>query len=357
MLTKVRFTLIPVRSPLLNLPLAPLFALALAACSNAAASEPVLRAAGERTPLTSPCGGTDEPRCLLPWPSSAFLGADPTTATGVRVTVENSALPRPDDPTAINNADGLATAASSRSPTGFTANVDPNTIVDGVVRLFDDQPGKNFGDESLLGLRLVNGVNSGVPEAILIITPKRPLAAASEFLAVVMDSIHAQDGSAFPQSRTTQVALGLTAPNGSDEETVYSHYAPARAMLAGKNIDPAHVLRLWDFTTRSTLDPTRRLQAMRAITTAAATSGSIGVAIDSTGGSDSSIATIVIGRLTNVPDFLTDEDQTGHLVYDLERRTGSAERARRQLSRRAPARDPRLPGGDLRARHGRKLSR
>ena len=289
-------------------------ALLLAGCSGATPSGPGPRAPGARSPLTAPCGGSDEPRCMMPFPSSAFLSADPTTATGLRVAIEDSAPPRPDDPSSINVDDGF----SRLSPivTGFTGNVDPASIALGAVRLFNDQPGPAMGDESLLGMRLVNGAKNGVPEAILIVTPKRPLPAASEHLVVVMDSIAQQGGGGFSPSRTTLLALGLAAPANPAEQTVFTHYAPAREMLAVKQIDPAHVLRLWDFTTRSTLDPTLRLTAMQKQVEAAVQAGTIGVAVDSVSAGDAAIGAIVIGRLTNMPDFLTAEDQSGHFVYD-----------------------------------------
>jgi hypothetical protein len=274
----------------------------------------VVRAPGERTVLTAPCGGTDEPRCMLPWPSSAFAVTDVTTSTGLRVSVEDSTVPRPDNPAALSRADGFSRITPIM--TGFTAHVDPATAIDGVVRVINSEPGPGFGSEFALGLRLVNGVNKGVNEAILIITPKRPLAAASEQLVVVMDSIRGDSGQAFTPSRTTLVALALAPPANDAEQAVFAHFAPARAMVAKKQIDPARVLKLWDFTTRSTLDPTKRLLVMRQVTEAAANAGTIGVVIDSKGHGDANIATVVLGRLTRVPNFLTRQDFQGELVYD-----------------------------------------
>ncbi len=283
----------------------------VAACSD---STPKVVPVPEWTPLTSSCGGTDEPRCMLPWPSSAFLTTDTTTETGFRVNVETAATPQPDDPSSLNRADGFSRLTPLA--TGFTSDVDPATVGDGLARVFNAQPGSMFGNEIPVGIRLVRGVNNGVKEAMLVITPKRVLAAASIHLAVVVDSVRRPDGTSFQASRTTLVSLGLAAPTTPAETALFAHYTNARELLAMQKIDPAHVLRLWDFVTRSTMDATNRLLPMRAAAEAAVRAGTVGVVIDSTGGSTANIAVVVLGHLTGMPNFLSAEDQTGHLTYD-----------------------------------------
>src|SRR5258706_3705051 len=74
------------------------------------------------------CTGLDREVCLLPWPSSAFLVADPARRTGFRVSIPAASMPRNDrdepiDPAAWNAWDGFSPMTTLIAQ--FTSVIDP----------------------------------------------------------------------------------------------------------------------------------------------------------------------------------------------------------------------------------------
>lgn len=295
---------------LLSSPCASLAVLVLSACGGGT-MEPSFdvseRKPGERAPLTAPCDESDPTRCLLPWPSSVFTVADPGTATGLRVHVDAASLVAPDDLAPMNLADGFSRVTPL--VTAFTGDVPALPTVDGAegpVKLLLAQPGApGFGQA--VPLRFVvhqNEAEAGAVESFVFGYPLRPLAAASDYVAVVTDELPLRGGSA-KASPLTQVALGLVPPSTLAEAKLAAYHAPTRAVLSAAGIDPRRVLRVWDFTTRSEKDPQQRLAAMRAGVLAAVRAGQVQVRIDKvTPGSSPAIAAIVVGHLEGLPKYI-----------------------------------------------------
>src|SRR5436305_425067 len=74
------------------------------------------------------CTGLDPEVCLLPWPSSAFLVADPAKRTGFRVSIPAASMPQNDrdehiDPAAWNSWDGFSPMTTLIAE--FTSVIDP----------------------------------------------------------------------------------------------------------------------------------------------------------------------------------------------------------------------------------------
>ena len=280
------------RARLLALVLVPL----AAGCGSSAFDVPP-RALGVRAPLTATCDAQDPLRCALPWPSSTFLRVDPKSATGVRVEVSAEASPGTDDTSSLDLADGFSRV--TELATGYAAKLDAGTL-DGAVRLFE--VGKDGAPvEVPLKSRLVEDSVDG-EETLLIARPLRPLAAATDCVAVVLDSLRAVGGGALPVSRPTLLATGRAQPATLAEAKLAAYHAPTRALLARLNISPAHVLRVWDFTTRSKEDSVSRLTAMRRASAAAGAQAR--VAFDKvelpTGGARE---VVIEGRLLAMPLF------------------------------------------------------
>ena len=296
------------------------------------------RMPGQRTPLSASCDAVDGTRCLLPWPSNTFTVADSTTGTGLRLAVAQQGIIASDNPTSINRADGF----SRVSPilTGFAGTLDKTTLGDlttGSVRLIVEQPGETFGQIVSLKFDTVAGNSTTTPESLLVAYPRAPLAPATDYAVVVMNSAHFTDGTALTPDREAQVALGLAAPETSSEGALYAYDAPARAAMKAAGIDPTEAVRVWDFTTRSLLDPTTDLVAMSAAERAAFDSSpaaslgangdagtsldagadggtGIGIVFDSiTTAPTGSVLTAITGRITGVPSYLT---PTGALSRD-----------------------------------------
>lgn len=267
------------------------------------------RPAGERAPLTAPCGDPDELRCLLPWPSSSFLRADPTSPTGVRVAVEQSSLyVATDDPASFNRAEGFSRLAPLIA--GFRGDLDPApeaAPTERVVRLIlaqQDHP--SYGEA--VPVRVEIKPSSDIDgETMVFAYPLRPLEPNADYVAVVTDDLRAAGGAALSPSRAALVALSLEDPASQEEADLRGYHAPTRAALAAAGVDPARALRVWDFTTRTADDATRRLLAMQEAARAAVRAGSVQAVIDVVDvPASGTVAAIVEGRLTGLPTFTGD---------------------------------------------------
>lgn len=276
------------------------------------------REPGVRAPLSAQCDATDATRCALPWPSNTFAVADETTPTGLKLALDFKTLPSLDEVTYLNHADGF----SRLSPllAGFPGRLSPDSLGAGegtALRLLVAQPGAP-DEATFIPLRMSRVESSSKvkgEETLLIGYPLRPMAAATDHLVMVMDSLKAADGSSFEADRLTRLALGLEEATNDDERIRVAYHAPTRALLERAQVDPARVLRVWDFTTRSLHDPRRRLQSMRAQTIAAVDEGRVDIALDSVtvSASAGAVLAVVEGRLTGMPTFRNEE---GKLTFD-----------------------------------------
>lgn len=264
--------------------------------------------AGVRAPLTATCDAMDASRCLLPWPSSVYSIADASTATGLRVHVDPAALIAPDDPATVNLADGFSRVTPL--VTAFAADIAPlanSKGGEGPLRLILAQDGApGFGTFVPLRLDVQHPADDASSESFIFGYPLRPLAAQSDYVAVVLDDLPVAGGGArLSPAHLTQVALGLTPPTTLAEAQLAAYHAPTRVVLKRAGIDPQRVLRVWDFTTRSEQDSQKRLNAMRAGALAAVAAGQVQVSIDKIDTSKgASIAMVVTGHLSGLPMYI-----------------------------------------------------
>jgi len=269
------------------------------------------REASDRTPLTAPCGDAEDLRCLLPWPSNAFVKTDASTETGLRLAIDEASLQASDDVHSLNLANGFSRATPLA--VGFAGPIDVASLgepgTSGPVRLLvaqHDHPRR--GETVPVRLKMLPGEDPDA-ESLLMGYPLQPLEPAADHVAVVLDDLRAAGGAAFSPSRSTLVALGRVAPASQAEADLYGYHAPTRALLAEAGIDPAHVLRVFDFTTRSAADGTTRLTAMREASMAAVDTGQVTIELDSVQfAPKASVAAIIEGRLVGLPSYLTADD-------------------------------------------------
>lgn len=278
------------------------------------------RAPGQRTPLSAECDPVDGTRCLLPWPSNTFTVVDSTTATGLRLAVAKKGVGPGDDPASLNRTDGFSRVSTIL--TGFDGTIDKASLGDlttGAVRLIVEQPGATFGQEVPLRFDVVTDTNVTPPQSLLVASPRVPLAPATDYAVVVTDSVKLTGGAALTADREAEVALGVASPRTPAEGALYAYDAPARAAMKSAGLDPHHAIRVWDFTTRSLLEPTLDVNAMRAAELAAFEAtpagdagvspdggGGVGIALDSVSTTTTgTVAVAVTGHLTGVPSFRT----------------------------------------------------
>lgn len=279
-------------------------ALSLGACATP--TFPVTpREPGVRAPLTSECDPLDETRCLLPWPSSAFLRADASTATGVRVEVSVESV-NPRDAAGDWGADGFSRVTSVVA--GFSEPLDRGTLggpEGGALRLFVATPGHaHYAEEVPLRLEVVEDFGE---DSALVGDPLAILEPATDYVAVVTTALRAADGGALAPSRGALVALGLVPPASEAEASLRGYHVPTEAFLGDVGIAPNEVLRVWDFSTRSEADASRFMLTIRDASLAALEAGDVGVVVDDVSHRDTGpIATVVRGHLTGLPAYVTD---------------------------------------------------
>jgi len=278
--------------------------LALQASFVGCSSEPTYtapdRAAGTRAPRTARCDDEVDPTgCLLPWPSSVFTKLDPTSPTGVRLSVDVTSLGAEDDATSLNRADGFSRLTPIA--TGFETELsEPGP---GAIQLLLAEPGRADEGEAVPLHVTAVASDDEAPRTLLVATPKHVLEPNAEYLVVVTDALRAKGGGAIAPERSTRVSLGLESAASQAEADLHGHHAPARALLRKVGLDANRVLRMWTFTTRSTDDGTRRLRAMLAASRAAVAEGRTSVTIDVVKPGSGSVALDVEGRVTGLPSF------------------------------------------------------
>jgi hypothetical protein len=267
------------------------------------------RAADDRTPLTRACDDGDPTLCLLPWPNSAYEEADPSTPTGIRLAVDLGSVNPRDDSAVLSRADGFSRVSSVLA--GFPVAIDPASLTPETMRLVLAQPGHpDHGAEAAMRREVVTSTaSSSTTDSVVVGHPLRPLAPGADYVVVVTDGVMAMDGSALVASHETRVILGLEAALTQEEADIAGYHAPTRALLDELGVEPAHVLRVWDFTTRSEEDPRKRLSAMREAALAAVDAGEVTAVIDEVEHfPDGPVASVVLGHLAGLPNFLVERE-------------------------------------------------
>ncbi|MGE0784873.1 MAG: hypothetical protein AB7S26_04230 [Sandaracinaceae bacterium] len=251
------------------------------------------------------CNPLEPSRCLLPWPSNVFTDEDPSTETGLRLHVDAPLLNARDTGDSIALADGFSRVGTLVAY--FPVPIDVANAREVVHLILTEADHLERLREEPLRFETISTEDG---QTILLAHPKRPLEAAADYAVVITDGLRGMDGGALSPTMPTRVALGLATPETDDERALADRYADLRALLTERSIDPAHVLQAWDFTTRSAEDPRRVLRFMRDASIAAVDSGAAGIEIYSVEVPTDApeIACIVYGRLTNLPEYLDEDD-------------------------------------------------
>lgn len=257
------------------------------------------RVEGDRTPRAAECDDIEPARCLLPWPSNTYAVVDASRATGLHLAPNVRALNPRDDGSSLELADGFSRGTPLLAL--FEAPLDPTTLRDGI-HLYLVQP-DHPGYLSEVPLRVETTTNADDPLTLLLADPRVILEPNADYLVVVTDALKREDGMPLAPTHGTEVALGLEPPASEDEAAIAGYHAPARAQLAALGTDPATVLRVWDFTTRSADDGRRALGFMRDAAIAALEGATVRIDRLETS-DDPNVAVIAIGALENLPTWL-----------------------------------------------------
>ena len=284
--------------------------------------ELVERQPGERAPRTSACDPMDPLRCYLPWPSSAFLAADASTATGVRLQIDVSELPVDDDASYYEHMDGFSRITPFAAgfdgalsvgwlPRGESVWLDlpdrGDLGTDGPVYLINAQPDHpDYGQAVPIWVEIIRGGAELNERDLLVGRPRAQLAENCDYVVVITKGVTWEDGSAIEVEPEVQVALGLLEPQSAEEDLLLAYHAPVRTLLDDVGMDTGEVLRVWDFTTRTSANTTQRVLSM--MDQAQASLDNVEVVIDYAAlSNEPAIDAIVLGRVVGVPDFIGED--------------------------------------------------
>jgi hypothetical protein len=264
--------------------------------------------------------------CALPWPSDYFLRVDPSTATGFRVAVGPTTLPRTNtrgrahvDPEAVNARDGWSTNASmlaylpGATADGFATplTIDASLAAGSKTVLMDATTGElvpHFAeiDESV--------EDEGAPQAI-IVRPVVHLAHATRYIVALR---HVVDGSG---SEIAPSPVFTALRDGTEHDHPYvaarrDHFETIFDTLEANGVTRADLQLAWDFTTSSLADDTAWMIAARDRAFEAVGEDGPDFVIDDIEElpveENANIARRVRGRMT-VPLFLETAERGGYL--------------------------------------------
>jgi hypothetical protein len=296
---------------------------------RAVALLPLLAACGDNS------GGTDVPpacnplgygaaTCLAPWPSSAFLATDSSTASGFRVALPADAMPvnvdqRVVDPTAWNRQDGF-------SPSGAMLAFFPGGVsVDGLPSHVD--PSESLADDSLTvvvnvdtGERLLHfaevDMNADDPaERALIIRPLIRMEPGTRYAVGVRRGV--LDGAGQPLVRSPGFEA-LAAGDDFDHPLFPAIAATADDMFAaldGAGAPREDLVLAWDFVTASDESLTADLLAMRdqAVPAMGEAGAELGFVAEEVPGPEALVYKIYVGT-HDAPNFMTDGESDDSII-------------------------------------------
>lgn len=249
------------------------FILALGACSDPApavdagpgdAGPPPTDAGPAYDPYAAECEGLDPTLCLLPWPSSRYLVADPSTATGFRISIPPEAGPTNNrrvrlDPAQWDRFDGFSPFTSMI--TAFPVDVNPANLPDE----------RNIGDSlaatspTVLLEVAADGTTTRVahfaevdtwPEARpnerpFYIRPAARLSPGTRHI-VAIRNLDAMDGSPIEPSPYFQALRDETAfAEAEDLEGRRAHFEEIFGLLEAAGVVRSELILAWDFVTGS----------------------------------------------------------------------------------------------------------
>lgn len=212
-------------------------------------------------------------KCLLPYPSSAFLRTDPTTPTGFRLAYQRDAMPMNADgvhidPTEWNTLDGFSPGPLIQAffPSGVdvvASALPPITAVerglaaDSPTVLLDAETGERIAHFAELD---AGAADSTVP--MLLIRPAVRLRDAHHYI-VAMRNLVDRDGQPVQPERPFQILRDGLATPVRVINARRPQFEQLFATLAQAGVERDNLQLAWDFVTASSAALTRRALALR----------------------------------------------------------------------------------------------
>jgi hypothetical protein len=278
---------------------------AFAACSNTADLS-----------IDPSCNPLGLSHCAVPWPSSAFEVADPSTATGRRLQIPATTLPTNDfhttvDPTAWNEADGFSPAApmimafpGGVSATGLPPNddYDSSTTTDSATVILDMTTMQLVPHFAEIDMQATATPDSQA----LFLRPAARLIGGHRYAAAITKKVKAADGSELPIPPGFTALVNHQQTNHPLLEAMRPRFGDVLSALATAGFPADQLVVAWDFTVASDAFIHSDMIATRDRTLAALSSHTIAYTITSDApiGDGSGIQRRIEGTL-DAPLFLS----------------------------------------------------
>ncbi len=277
---------------------------------------------GNTSGIAAECNPLGEQTCLLPWPSSSYLVADTSTATGYRLDLPAAAMPingdnRPIAVEVFNRWDGFSLSGPilAMFPTGVSGDGLPPP----------DDPSRSVAADSPIVLLDMDRMERApffaeidqnvrkVEDRALIIRPLVRLKPKTHYAVGLRKALKAADGAAL-----VSPAGYLALRDGDDRghpRADATRLQATLAALATAGVPSDDVVLAWDFVTASDEFLTRDLLTMR--DTAVTAIGAAGANLAYTASERPANTTLVSKAYAGTfksPDFLTDGETDDSVI-------------------------------------------
>jgi hypothetical protein len=225
-----------------------------------------------RSQRCNPLAGGIGEDCLLPFPSSFYTRADPSSVTGVKLDLNDAAVPSNLfgtvlDPGPYNQRDGFSNVATLLAQ--FPARINPNGLPDpehvkvsltaaSPVQLFREDTGERVP----LFAELDGNADPRHDKQALVIQPVVRLRPRTRYIALIRMLKTTEGGTVPPLSGFQRLRDG-TVPQSDRLAAWRDRYEEIFAFLAREGVERRSLQLAWDFTTSSDENVVGRLVRMR----------------------------------------------------------------------------------------------
>ncbi len=248
-----------------SLSLASVALLGVAACSEDKATD--------ENQFREECNPLGDVACVLPFPSSAFLKEDSSSATGFRVDFADNSLPVNADGIDVlagpyNRFDGFPVAGSMLAgfPTGVSdVGLPPHTDVSKAMAADASVIVVNMTTGERLPIFAEPDMNAADPsERMLIIRPLKRMASKTRYAVGIRNTVKAADGGDLPISAGFAKILAGEKNDHPRAARIEAGYDAVFASLESAGMPKGELVLAWDFVTASDTFLTGDLLSMRA---------------------------------------------------------------------------------------------
>jgi hypothetical protein len=280
---------------------------------------------GDGAAIADECNPLGGATCLMPWPSSAYLEEDSSTATGFRVGLPDEAMPTNVDNIAVdpapwNRFDGfspsgaiLAEFESGVSAEGLPSHTDP------AASLAADSPvvvlNMDTGDRALVFAEVDMNVADATQRA-LIIRPLERLAGGARYAVGIRRGVRAADGKPLERPAGFQSLLDGDELDHPRFARLAERSEDVLSALEADGVPRDDLVLAWDFVTASDESMTADLMAMReqALPVMGEAGANLTFTAEQLDGGDPALVHRLLTGTHDAPNFLTNGEEDDSLL-------------------------------------------